>query len=117
MNIVNLTPHPLTLRNPETGADTIVPPSGTVARVTATPGAVENVSGIPVPVGRPDIFGDVEGLPEPQEGTIYLVSAMVGGRVARRDVFTPGTGPKDEAVRNDKGHVVAVTRIKATMVC
>ena len=113
MNIVNLTPHALTLRTP-TGEDVIVPPSGTVARVGSTPGTFGEVEGIPVPVAAPDTFGEVEGLPEAVPGTIYLVSAMVGGRVSRPDVFTPGTGPQDGAIRNEKGHIVAVTRIKAT---
>lgn len=114
MQIINLTPHAVTLRNPETGADTVVEPSGTVARVAMTPGAVETVEGLPVPVARPDQVGEVEGLPAPTAGVVYLVSAMVGAHVARPDVFTLGTGPKDGAVRNEKGHVVAVTRIKAT---
>jgi hypothetical protein len=32
----------------------------------------------------------------------------------RTDVFAPATGPKDGAIRNDKGHVVAVTALKAS---
>jgi len=29
-------------------------------------------------------------------------------------ILMPGTGPADGAVRNEKGHVIAVTRLKAT---
>lgn len=117
MKIQNLTPHALTLRSAD-GTDTVLPPSGTVARVSASPGAVEDRAGFPVPLAQPDTFGAVQGLPDAVEGTIYIVSAMVGSQVGshvtRTDVFTLGTGPKDGAVRNEKGHIVAVTRLKAT---
>lgn len=113
MKIQNLTPHPITLQSPN-GTQTIQP-SGTVARVSATPGQSKDVEGIPVPVAQPDTFGAVEGLPDPEEGTFYIVSAMVGAHVKRADVLMPGTGPKDGAVRNEKGNIVAVTRLKATV--
>jgi len=114
MKIQNLTPHPIVLR-PTSGEDTVIPPSGTVARVSASPGALEDIPGLPVPVALPDAFGAVEGLPEPDGETFYIVSAMVGAHVTDRlDVLTPGTGPADGAVRNEKGHIVAVTRLKAT---
>jgi hypothetical protein len=112
MNLTNLTPHAITLRSAD-GTDTIVPPSGTVARVSSTPGALETVAGIPVPVAGMQTFGGVEGLPAPAEGTMFIVSAMVLAalRGSRPDVVGPGTGPNDGAVRNEKGHVVAVTRL------
>lgn len=112
MNLTNLTPHAITLRSAD-GTDTIVPPSGTVARVTSTPGALETVAGIPVPVAGMQTFGGVEGLPEPVTGTVFVVSAMVLAalRGSRPDVVGPGTGPNDGAVRNERGHVVAVTRL------
>lgn len=111
---INLTPHALTLRSPS-GEDTIIPPSGTIARVATTPGVRED-RGLPVPVQTPDVVGDVTGLPEPVPGTLYLVSGFVGGALkgsGRVDVLVPGTGPRDEAVRNEKGHIVAVTCLKA----
>lgn len=114
IEIINLTPHALTLRAPD-GTDTVIAPSGTVARVAATPGALETLPGVPVPVARPDVFGEVEGLPELVTGTIYIVSALVGARVCRPDVLTLGTGPSDGAIRNDKGQVIAVTRLKSTV--
>ena len=112
MEIINLTPHPITLRD-SNGTDTVINPSGTVARVSATPGMLGYVGGVPVPVARPDIYGNVEGLPKAQQGTIYIVSAMVGQHIKNRpDVLLPGTGPQDGAIRNEKGHIVAVTRLK-----
>jgi hypothetical protein len=111
--LVNLTPHALTLRNP-TGEDTVVQPSGTVARVSVAPGQPETVPGLPVPVVSADRVNGVEGLPDPQEGVLLVVSGFVGAAVkgTRPDVLVPGTGPKDGVVRNEKGHVVAVTCLK-----
>jgi len=110
--LINLTPHAITLRAAD-GADTVIPPSGTVARVSSTPGALEAVAGIPVPVAGMQTFGGVEGLPEPTPGTLFIVSAMVLAalRGSRPDVVGPGTGPNDGAVRNEKGHIAAVTRL------
>lgn len=112
MNLTNLTPHAICLRSAD-GTDTVIAPSGTVARVSSTPGALETVAGVPVPVAGMQTFGGTEGLPAPVEGTLYVVSAMVLAalRGSRPDVVGPGTGPNDGAVRNEKGHVVAVTRL------
>jgi hypothetical protein len=119
----NLTPHPITLR---TGAgDITFPPSGVVARVATVeavigsrdvvaPGAPEtdeqgNSNGVRIPVVSRS-FGDVEGLPEP--GTPCLVSALVLSAVpGRAGVYAPDTG--ETAIRNEKGFVVAVTRLVA----
>jgi hypothetical protein len=111
MNLVNLTPHNINLRTAE-GAEIVIPASGTVARVATTPGTLTSIEGCPVPVATPTVFGAVEGLPAPTEGTLFIVSALVAGRCAGRpDVVSPGTGPNDGAVRNEKGHIVAVTRL------
>lgn len=115
MNIVNLTPHALTLRDGE-GTDHTIAPSEQVARVSSTPGTLSSVPGIPVPVATATVFGEVSGLPDPIEGSVFIVSALVGGALVgkgRSDVLLPGTGPNDGAVRNDKGHIVAVTRLVA----
>jgi hypothetical protein len=110
MNFVNLTPHALTLRATD-GTDTIVPPSGAVARVGTVPGAAMGEAGGIALFSRTE-FGAVEGLPEPEAGTIFIVSGLVAGRVfGRDDVFSPGTGPKDGAIRNEAGHIIAVTRL------
>lgn len=47
-------------------------------------------------------YGEVEGLPAPSEGTIYIVSSLVASRCKdRTDVFIP-----NESVRDDKGRIV-----------
>ena len=47
-------------------------------------------------------FNEVEGLPEPQENTIYIVSALVAGAAKDRDDLVI---PND-IVRDDKGNII-----------
>ena len=123
MRIVNLTPHAINLivnsrkavQCQNTGeeifeeAETLTTlPSEGVARVSTNrraiwPAALTG-SGIRVTA---QTFGAVEGLPEPQEGVVYVVSAMVLTALnnSRPDVFAPDTGP--DAVR-ENGQIVAV---------
>lgn len=117
-NFINLTPHALRLRTntantaaKDDPTDIVVEPSGEMARVAMTPGGAEgNLNGVAL-YGATK-FGQVEGLPAPQDGTIYIVSALVGAQIAGRDdVVQPGTGPKDGTVRTDGGHIFAVTRL------
>ena len=48
-------------------------------------------------------FGEVDGLPEPQEGTIFIVSALVAQALkgARDDLVVP-----DDTVRDDRGVII-----------
>ena len=112
MNFVNLTPHPIVVRMND-GTDLTFPPSGKVARVDELPtqivGDLDGIKLLPRTV-----FGEVIDLPEPVEGVGYIVSGLVAGVVYRADVFAPATGPKDGALRNDKGHIVTVVALKAT---
>ncbi len=94
MKLINLTPHPLNI------AGNVIPPSGTVARVSVE--FTEIKDGFCT-----QIFGEIEGLPLPVEGTRLIVSAMVLSATDRLDVFAPATG-HPSVVRNDKGHIVSV---------
>lgn len=104
--MINLTPHDIVLRTAQ--GDVTIPASGTVARVaTVDADTGDTVSGLPV-IRR--TFGDVTGLPD--DGAPCIVSAMVLAAVAgRADTYAPDTGAT--AIRNDKGHIVAVTRLVA----
>ncbi len=113
MTILNLTPHAITLRAPD-GSDTTIPPSGTVARVQMTEGRVETIRGFPCLVATSPTYDAIDGLPGPVPGTIYVVSGRVLTALAgqgRTDVYGPGTGPTDGAIRDDVGRIIAVTRI------
>ena len=99
VQFVNCTPHPIQLNN-----GVKFEPSGSVARVSQSMTDFDE-NGIAV-----QSFGSVQGLPEPKDNVIYIVSAMVLGRAqaeGRTDVVAPATGHKD-CVRNDKGFIVSV---------
>jgi len=113
VSFVNLTPHAIVIRLVD-GTDLTIAPSGKVARVDEAPNSVvDEIGG--VPVLAKSVFTEVIDLPKPVEGTAFIVSGLVAGAVSRGDVFCPATGPKDDAIRNEKGHIVAVKFLKATM--
>lgn len=104
MNIINLTPHAITLRTD--AQEQTFPASGNIARVPqATTSTGKTIAGFPVYTSA---FGQVE-MPEPVEGTFFIVSAMVMTALngTRGDVVAPRTD--NTAIRNDAGHIVAVT--------
>ena len=97
-NFVNLTPHTI---NVVGDVDAAIAPSGNLARCKEVSTPVGNIDGIPL-VSK--TFGTVEGLPEAQDGTIYIVSALVLAALkgsGRTDVVCPG-----DPVRNDAGQII-----------
>lgn len=96
MTFVNLTPHTITLN------DGTSYPSAGVCRVSNT--FTDFVNGVC------DVkFGDVQGLPNPQKDTLYIVSALVlsaAKAAGRTDCVAPATGHPD-CVRKD-GFIVSV---------
>lgn len=114
MRFVNLTPHVIRIR---CGIEhqIEVEPSGTVARISTRQGDLQRPINGPanwIQVYGAPTYGDPEGLPDPEEGTAFLVSALFIGRVGTRtDVYCPGTGPNDNCIRDDKGQIIAVTRL------
>lgn len=104
MNIINLTPHAITVFRPE-GGQRVFPPSGVIARVFETRAISDSVDGVRV---EESFLNEVDGLPEPVAGTVYIVSAMVRAAAeaaGRTDVVSPDTGAT--AVRED-GQIIAV---------
>ena len=101
VKIINLTPHKLNIVR-ENGSIEIEP-SGVIARckVLAEQVGTIEVDGISIPVNK-KVYGEVEGLPEKKQDTIYVVSSLVAQAVqGRDDVFVP-----DELVRDEEGRVV-----------
>lgn len=123
MNLVNLTPHSLAIHTPE-GVFTLAP-SGEVARVAtineeAAPIGITRTAchgecggcgqldgecvceqlGVPwsIPTVRTS-YGEVTGLPAPEEGKVFIVSGMVASAAPRPDVFSPGDLVRDESGR------------------
>ena len=70
------------------------------ARVDEKSTSVEYIDGVPT-VNK--IYTDPINLPDPEEGTVYIVSAIVLSALKgkRTDLVCPDTGPKS-VVRNDK---------------
>ena len=92
VKLVNLTPHTVKLVN-ELGVLELY--SQGVARVSSTQTEIGRVIGVPVVKAT---FGEVTGLPEPVEGTMYVVSALVRGALPdRTDLVSPGDPVRDEA--------------------
>ena len=104
MRIINLTPHSLNLHgidanSPIAALVVNVPPSGTVARLAVSRTACGEIAasgGIRLTVSR-ITFGEIAGLPVPEAGTVFVVSALVAEAAKRSDVFSPGELVRDEA--------------------
>lgn len=97
MNFVNMTPHAITLN------DGRVFESVGVARVGNTFSDFDDSGVCSV------AYGDIEGLPAPQEDTLYIVSALVlsaAKAAGRTDCVAPATG--HPACVRDKGFIVSV---------
>lgn len=107
MTIINLTPHAITFLDGNNSVLATIEPSGTIARAAQTRERVSEVNGIAV---NQCSYGEVTGLPDPQDGTIYLVSALTAQACRNRnDVFIT-----DDAVRDDAGRIIgcrAIARI------
>ena len=113
--LVNLTPHPINVYL--YGTDPLViPPSGAVARVTqdyAPVGDLDLGGGVVVPLVA-TLYGAIQGLPDPQDDTFYIVSALVAQAAwaqGRKDVLAPDTGAG--AVRDSDGKIIGVRRLLA----
>jgi hypothetical protein len=106
MKIVNLNKHVIVVLF--AGVETKYEPSGMVASVEVKQTIGAEVNGIPCVKNE---YGEVVGLPAPENDTLYLVNAIVLERaksaMGRRDCIAPDTGPT--AIR-DKGQVIAVVR-------
>ena len=104
MRIINLTPHTLNLHGTDASSPLAalvvnVPPSGTIARLTVSRTACGEVvanGGVRLTVSRAT-FGEIAGLPVPEAGTVFVVSALVAEAAKRADVFSPGELVRDEA--------------------
>jgi hypothetical protein len=107
--VINLTPHAITIK--AGGASQTIAPSGSIARVkmrtTPQRALVTLVVIAPVVFNEP---GEIQGLPGPEKGKVYLVSSLVlAACKGRKDVYAPDTGPT--CIRDEKGHIKAVTQL------
>lgn len=104
MRFRNLTPHAIKVVR-EDGCETVFQPDPQgPARVSVRTETLPAIVGFRL---QQQAFGQVENLPEYDENTVLVVSALVLAQCKdRTDVVAPDTGR--DAIRNDAGHVVAV---------
>ena len=105
MRLVNLTPHKLILHFPDGVRE--VEPSGTVARLEAVTEPDPNDPGTVI-----ERLGDVTGLPDPEHGTLFVVSRLVAQALAltapdRDDVRVPG-----DLLRDKDGRVIGAKGLR-----
>jgi hypothetical protein len=97
MTLVNLTPHEVVLCGMR------IKPDGTLARVSMTrkqTGQLD-IDGTIVPIYS-TAYGTVTGLPRPNDGIGYIVSALVRSAAPERlDIYSPA-----DLVRDERGNVV-----------
>lgn len=99
IKVVNCTPHDVNLIT-EKGNITF-PRSGIIPRLTESQKKINSVNsnGIEIDIMEKS-FLEPEGLPEPQENTIFIVSALVAGAIKNRDdLVIPNDIVRDEAGR------------------
>ena len=90
---VNLTPHEVNI------GDLDLPASGLVARVAVEHRETGQHAGVTLLVGS---YGEVSNLPEPVDGTLYIVSAAVRTALpGRKDLASPA-----HLVRDDEGRII-----------
>jgi len=95
MQFINLTAHQIT----EVTTGVTIPPSGRTARVKSSTTKVGEHAGSPIYTST---FGKVEGLPEPQENTMFIVSALcLNACPERTDLVAPGN-----LLRNEYGNPI-----------
>jgi hypothetical protein len=113
MTLINATPHSITLVSrrgveqdskkqflAEAEAVEIlreIPPSVILARVSMVNLPAEEIDSIAV---ESVTYGEIEGLPEPQEGVYYVVSRLVAAaaaKIGRVDCLAPGALVRDKS--------------------
>ena len=105
VDAVNLTPHQITIEADD-GFRIVIAPSGSVARCATEekPMRVIRIRGFeshPITVNA-TTFGTPSGIPEEENGKVFLTSTLVREASKRPDVLAPGKG-----IRNTDGQVVA----------
>ena len=103
MEILNYAPHAINVCR-EDGTVFAYERKG-CARVATTQECVGNVNGVDIYSIK---YGEVEGLPEQQDGTMILVSFLVKQALPERtDLICPNTSPQG-VVRDENGQIIGV---------
>jgi hypothetical protein len=108
MILKNYTPHEVSIFS-SLGEKIETLPTLGIARVLETTTTGIPVNGIPVVSKK---YSEVTGLPEPEDGVIFVVSQMVLSAMKdRRDIMCPDTG-SESSVRDSEGKLLGVRRLQ-----
>ena len=90
----------------EITTSTTYQPSGVICRVDQKSTKIGEINSTPIFAVE---YGSVEGLPEPKEDIIYLVSSLVLAALkgTRTDVYAPG-----DLIRDEKGQPIGCKGFK-----
>ena len=108
--IINATPHKITLVSKQGVeqdskkqflAETVevvreIPSSGILPRVSMSNSPAGEIDGLPI---ESVVYGEIEGLPEFQDGVYYVVSGLVAAaaaKIGRVDCLAPGALVRDK---------------------
>lgn len=105
--VINLTPHAITIVDTEGQITRTIPPSGRVARVdtiTTSDGAVDGIPVVELSTGQLRVEhadGTTGEMPPWRSGVHYIVSTMAADAECRPDLLTPA-----ELLRDDQGRPI-----------
>lgn len=102
MRIINLTPHEVKIVDGGNNVVAVFPSDG-VAWVSQYDVLVDEINSIPVVKTE---FGEVLGLPEPAEDTVFIVSRITVEVARARGLNTDDLLITSGAVRDDQGQIV-----------
>ena len=102
MRVVNLTPHEVKIVDGGNNVVAVFPSDG-VDRVSQHDVLVDEINSIPVVKTE---FGEVLGLPEPAEDTVFIVSRITVEVARARGLNTDDLLITSGAVRDDQGRIV-----------
>ena len=98
MKLKNFTPHDIKVMSEASEIIAIFPSEG-IARVSTASEAVGQIASMPL---YSVVYGSVQGLPEPEDDVVYIVSSMVKTALRHRlDVVSP-----TELVRDAEGNTI-----------
>lgn len=97
--LINKTPHSVVICDTEGHTLRVIEPAGQPIRLKAETVRDGEVDGVPV---SRTLFGEPVNLPEPEEGTSYIVSQLVKNACPEReDLLVPA-----EVLRDEKGVIL-----------
>ena len=107
MNIINLTPHCINIMDIE-GNEVMKFESMGIARADSFETVVDDLNGIPVVEMS---YGNPIGLPDPVDGTAYIVSMLTIQAAIQVGRTTADLYTTADLVRNEKGQIIGCRKL------